>query len=616
MTENEASAPAGNKRKLGTEDIRKANDIFQRYKTGKKNLEMKLVENEQFWKLRHWESADGNKKDTPATAWLWNMIVAKHADMEDAYPEPQFLARAKDDEQEAKNLSSIVPVILEQNDFAEVYSDCAWYKLKQGASCYGVFWDPNKINNLGDITIKKVDFINLFWEPGITDIQDSSHVFHMSLVNNERLEQIYPETKGKLGTSALNVKEYLYDESIDNSDKSCVIDWYYHTEYNGVRQLHMCKYVDEILLFSSENEADKYPDGWYAHGMYPFIVDSLFDIEGSICGYGYTDICKDVQVQIDMMSNAMVQNTLRASKPKIVIRSDGGINEEEYADYNKDFVHCEGHLGEDSVREIRTDSISGNSIAFLQQKIEEMKETSGNNDVSTGNTPSGVTAASAIAALQETAGKTSRDLLKTTYKAYKRLIYLVIELIREYYTVERQFRITGKDGSFEYLSYSNEGIQPQEQDNDMGIEGGYRLPVFDIIVSSQKANPYSRMEQNELSLQFYQYGFYNPQNVDEALACLEGMDFQTKDSMVDIISRNGTMFDKLQLYAQLAYTLAAKYEPQTAQQLQSDLVSMGMALPQTHAGASGSMGMPNIEGQEHALVAKARERASSVAQPD
>lgn len=540
------------------------------------------------------------------------MIVSKHADMEGAYPEPEFFARARDDEQEAKNLSSIVPVILEQNDFDDTYSDCAWYKLKQGASCYGVFWDSKKMGSLGDVSIKKVDFINLFWEPGITDIQASRHVFHIELVDNEVLEQIYPETKGKLGSSVINVKKYLYDEQVDTSDKSVVVDWYYHTEYNGNRQLHLCKYVDNILLFSSENDPEHYPNGWYEHGQYPFVVDSLFDIEGSICGYGLTDVCKDTQIQIDLMSDAMVKNTLRASRPKIVIRTDGSINEEEFADYNTDIVHTEGDLGEDSIREFRTDAISGNSIAFLEQRIAEMKETTGNNDTSTGSTPSGVTAASAISALQEMAGKTSRDLIKTTYKAYKKMIYQLIGLIREYYTVERQFRITGEDGAQEYLSYSNAGLRPQKQPDDYGVDCGFRLPVFDIIVSPQKASPYSRMEQNELSLQFYQYGFYNPRNATQALACLESMDFNTKELITEIISRNGTIYDKLQLYAQLAYAMAVRYEPQTAMQLQQDIASIGIQVQET---PQGQMSMPEVGYKENSRVTKARQTAAQSTQP-
>lgn len=594
---------------IGIEQIRKANEVLQKYKTGKKNLENKIIENEQFWKKRQWEST-ANRRNTPSTSWLWNMIVSKHADMEDSYPSPSFLARAKDDEEEAKRLTSIVPVILEQNKFAEVYSDCAWYKLKQGACCYGIFWDGQKLNGLGDVSICKIDLINLFWEPGITDIQKSKNIFHLELMDNELLEQIYPETKGKLTNSAYNVKQYIYDDSVDNSDKSCVVDWYYKKYTDKGWQVHLCKFVDEILLFSSENEAEKYPNGWYAHGKYPFVIDCLYDIEGSIVGYGYTDICKDDQIQIDVMSDALVKNTVLASKKRFIIRSDGSINEREYADLTNDFVHCEGNTGEDSIRELSVNAISGNSIAMYQQKIAEMKDTTGNNDVSTGTTPSGVTAASAIAALQETAGKTSRDLIKNTYKAYKEIIYIVVDLIREYYDFDRQFRIIGDDGQNHYVNYSNSMLKPQEQPSEFGIENSYRTPIFDIVVSPEKASAYSKMEQNELALNFYKMGFYSPQNTSQALACLEAMDFDTKEKTVEIISRNGTLFDKLQLYAQLAYTYAAKYDPNTAMQLEQDIATLGITV-----GTGDMTDISFSENNNDARVERARKAAANVSQP-
>lgn len=599
---------------IGAEQVRKAAEILQKYKRGKAFLERKLVENEQFWKLRHWESARGQKKHTPATAWLWNVIVSKHADMEDSYPEPGFLARAADDEEEAKRLSSVVPVILEQNNFHSAYSDCAWYKLKQGASCFGVFWDKDKAGGMGDITIKKVDLINLFWEPGITDIQSSRHLFHVELVDNDLLKAMYPELTDKLDAPGIEVSKYLYDDSVDTSEKSAVVDWYYHTYANGRMVLHYCKFFGDTVLFASENDPLHYADGWYAHGKYPFVIDSLYDIEGSICGYGYTDICKDTQIQIDLLSDAVIKNARYMAKPRFFYRDDGSVNIEDFADVENEFVRVTGNLGEDSIRQITINGISSNYIAILQNKIEELKETSGNRDVNNGSTQGGVTAASAIVALQEASGKTSRDMIQTTYEAYKQVVYLVIELIREFYTIDRQFRITGTNGGNEYIRYNNASLMPQKQENDFDIDTGYRVPCFDIEVSPQKSNPYNKMSQNELALQFYQLGFFNPQMAQQSLACLDAMDFNTKNKLYENIRRNGTMYEQLQEFSQLAYTLAAKYEPEAAAKLQGKMAEMGMS-----AGSNTTNGTaaatPTTEEKKLTNIEQTRQRVAASTQP-
>lgn len=159
---------------INEKDIAKANEILRRYKEGKANLEQKIVENEQWWKLRHWEyMRKGSSKIAPVSAWLFNSIANKHADAMDNYPEPSVLARAMDDEDTAAVLTKVLPTLLEYNNYEQTYSDVWWYKLKQGTGVKGIFWNPDKENGLGDVDIKKIDLLNLFWEPGISDIQDS-----------------------------------------------------------------------------------------------------------------------------------------------------------------------------------------------------------------------------------------------------------------------------------------------------------------------------------------------------------------------------------------------------------------------------------------------------------
>jgi hypothetical protein len=99
---------------IGTEQIRAARETLRRYKADKANLEKRIIDNEQFWKLRHWEqmSAGAPGDPKPASAWLVNVVLNRHADAVDNYPEPNCLPRSADDVQEARKLTKILPVIL------------------------------------------------------------------------------------------------------------------------------------------------------------------------------------------------------------------------------------------------------------------------------------------------------------------------------------------------------------------------------------------------------------------------------------------------------------------------------------------------------------------------
>ena len=521
--------------RIGAEQVRQAAEVLRKYRLGKQNLDRRIIDNEQFWKLRHWEQMEkggegGNPQDVrPASGWLVNCILSKHADAMDSYPEPTVLPREPGDRKEAEVLSRVLPVILKNNRFKKAYSQAWWNKLKSGCAVYGVFWDGGKLHGLGDIDIRSMDVLNLFWEPGVQSIQESEHFFSTELTPNRRLEEQYPQLTGKLGRSGGQVSRYLYDDKVDTSEQSLVVDWYYHTVEQGRRVLQYCKFVGENVLYATENDPEMAGKGWYDHGQYPFVFDVLFPEEGTPCGYGYVDLCKSAQKQIDLMNQAILKNTLASATPRFFVRSDGAVNENEYADWTRPFVHTNGNLGADSIAPIRVPTLDSVYVAVLQNKIAEMKETAGNRDVMGGGTAGGVTAATAIAALQEAGGKLSRNMIDDGYEAFAEVLTLCIELVRQFYDMPRQFRLLGKKG-VEFASFDNRSLRPRAL-----LMGGYRVPEFDLEVSAQNETPYKTMEYNQLALQLFQMGFFRSDMAEQALRCLELMEFKNKDALTEVI---------------------------------------------------------------------------------
>lgn len=511
-------------------------------------------------------------------------------------------------------LTSIVPVILEQNDFEETYSDSCWTKMKQGTLAWGVFWDSSKLNGLGDVSIREIDLLNLFWEPGVTDIQKSKNLFYAELVDNDVLKQRYPQVGDTLRSDNTFVSKYKTDDQVDTTNKSLVVDWYYKKIENGKSVLHFCKFVGETVLSATENDPNM-QSGLYEDGDYPFVIDALFPVKGSIAGYGYIDIGKSAQEQIDLLNQAILKNSVMASTPRWFIRSDGSINEKEYADWRKPFVHAAGNLGQDSVMPITVSPLSANYINVIQNKIEELKWTTGNTDVNNGSVSSGVTAASAIAALQEASGRSSKDATRSAYRAYARLIRMVIERIRQFYDLPRKFRIRGQLGTEEYVTYSNQNLKQQEL---LGLGGdvSWRKPVFDIEVSAQKSSEYTRLSQNELALQFYQLGFFDPTRADQALATLDMMDFDGKDEISQKIAQNGTLQQELASWQQMALALAERFDPAMADGLAQQILGAD-AQAQAPAAGSAKAEMPGEgAGTEAKTVKDAREQSQKSTQPD
>ena len=625
--------------RIGTQEVLRAAEILRKYRQGKENLDKRIIDNEQFWKLRHWEQMEkagegGNPADPqPASGWLVNCILSKHADAMDSYPEPTVLPREPDDREEAEKLTRILPVILKNNRFKREYSRAWWNKLKSGCAVYGVFWDGTKLGGLGDISVKRMDLLNLFWEPGVTDIQDSAHFFSTELVDNDKLLAEYPQLEGKLGRGNFTLSRYLYDDTVDTSNKSLVVDWYYHTNMEGRKVLQYCKYAGETVLYATENDTVQPTEtqlmgadengrpvmgqvpcgpsmaqrGWYDHGKYPFVFDVLFPEEGTPCGYGYIDLCKSPQKQIDLMNQAILKNTLANATPRFFIRSDGAVNENEYADWTRPFVHTNGNLGSDSIAPIRAGSLDSVYVAILNNKIGEMKETAGNRDVANGGTASGVTAGTAIAALQESSGKLSRNMIDDGYEAFADVVTLCIELIRQFYELPRQFRLLGAMGTEEFVSYDHSGLQPRVMDD--GVTVSYRVPEFDLEIGAERESPYRTAEANQLALQLFQMGFFRDDLAEQALRCLELMEFKNKDQLARVISGGQTQARQIAALRQQLLQLAQVVDEAKGTHLAESL-SAEQGVGQNAAASAGKAVQ-----ESHSAMERSRQQSREVVRP-
>lgn len=619
---------------VGKEQLKKFTKILREYKAGKARTEQRIIAAENWWKLRN--TAEEQKKTeigadggfVSVSAWLHNVITSKHADAIEAYPEPNILPREEGDKGEAQMLSSVVPCVLEQNEFEATYNDAMWSKMKFGTAAYKVVWDKNIAGGLGDIRVDKLNLLNVYWEPGVEKIQKSRYIFQTELVDKDILRQRYPELEGSLKGQGVLSAKFLYDDTVNTADKATVIEVYYHVFQGGKRVLHYCKYVEDHVLYSTENETQPVTDemgqpiaapmaqtGLYDHGEFPFVFDPLFPIEGSPCGYGFIDLGLNPQIAIDLMNTAFVKNTVVGAIPRYISNNDeASINESEMLDTKNPVIHIKGSIDEMSLRLMPHNSLDGNYLNLLDRYIQEMRETTGNTETSTGNIASGVTAASAIAALQEAAGKGSRDSNQASYRAYEKIVKLCIELIRQFYTLPRQFRILGEYGTMQFVQYSNQGLMQQQP--GFGGEMGYRKPEFDIKVYAQKRSVYTKVANNEMAIQFFQLGFFNPQAAEQTLMCLEMMDFDGKDEIMQKVAKNARVFQMFAFYVQQCFMMAqATGNAALAQQAAMDMqqyLGMGGMMPQGGAELA-SLGQNNPA--ESGVTKNARQRTANTTAP-
>ena len=578
LTDGFVIPDGGDSAVIGKEDIHQAVSTLNRYRAGKANFDRRIVEAEKWFRQQHWQGLrDGKIRQT---GWLFSAIANKHADFMDNFPDVTVSAREPGDEGAAKALTAVIPVVLDRAEWKKTYSEACYEKIKKGTAVYMVGWDPNAANGLGDVAVRTIDGLNIFWEPGIEDIQDSANVFTVELMSHDAIKAAYPDKAElqNLSAPSLTVARYSFDEDIDTSDKSYVVNWYYKRRIGDKTVLHYCRFVQDIVLYASENDPTRRDSGWYTHGLYPFVFDVFFPDKGTPAGFGLIDISKDTQEDIDTVNALMVDCLKRGARVRYFMRDGAAVNAEEYCDLDKDIVHVAGNLDEKDIREINRPDISGNFITLQQYKIAEMKENTFNRDVNSGGT-GGTTTAAGIGALQEAGSKVSRDIIAHTYHAFKQICNMIIELIRQFYDVPRYFRILGEDKVARYTAFDNSALQPRPVEPEFGVDFGVKEPVFDLNVKVAKSNTWSKAAQNQDIINFYGMGFFNPEQSTQALACLSVLEIDNKDELIDIIKKNSLKEQFAVQFLPLLLNMANVYAPDIGIQAMQAAAAAGLIDP-------------------------------------
>lgn len=574
QTEPQQSAPT--EPHFTPDKVSEVLQILHEYKDGKTTVDMKATENQEWWRLRHWnviqgKTEAGKAKVEVGSAWAVNSILNKHADFMDSFPKANVLAREADDEEEAQILSKILPAIEEHTDAEQVYNTAGYDFLIDGTAITAVLWDPMAHDGMGDIKKTNVDIHNVFWQPGIEDIQQSKYFFDVSVADVNDVKLQYPDIADRIGGGKQGfITEYIHDDNINHQNDIEIINCYYkklemrpvliNIDPQTVAQhlvpreiLHMAIIIGDQCVFCSEDNPE-YQDGFYKHGKYPYVFRKCFPVKDSPCGFGYLDIMKYPQRDIDKLDQAIMKNTMMKAKPRWWVKKNADINKEAFADWNEEIVEVgSGDLGS-AVQQMDVDTLPAIVETHLEAKIDELKEISGNRDFSQGSTASGVTAASAIAALQEAGSKLSRDINKAMYRGSREEYYLEIELIRQFYTEPRTFRIDDGSGRYEYMDYSNVNIAPQDITTPEGTR--HKKSIFDLEVSAEKQSPFSRASQNETAKELYQMGLFAPDNATSALVCLDMMEFEGKEKIKQQIQQNDTFMQQFQQMQQLTIQLS------------------------------------------------------------
>ncbi|MBQ3427384.1 MAG: hypothetical protein IJH37_09635 [Clostridia bacterium] len=502
--------------------IDKARESFEAYRSDKEPLMARIRDNERFYKKSYSHITHNLEKvmtcDTPL---IFSAIENARADAIDNYPSVTILEREPDGTRAAELLTKIIPAQLEISEFKRAYKENIRSKLKYGTAVYGVFFD--KVT--GNIDIKGIDIADVYVDMNVSDVQDSPFVFIAAAVENDTLRERYPMFRDLFEGDC---EAETADGTRELRDRSRVIDCYYKKADGAVHLMKLCR--DTVI--AATEDMDGYDRGLYDHELYPVVFDVLYPAENSPFGFGMLDIGKATQTAIDKLDRAITENIMCGAKPRYLAKRNGGIDEAEFRDMSKNIVHYEGET--DAIVAVGSTPLADTALSHRERKKDELKELLANRDFQQGSTYGGVTAASAIQTLRQTGEKRTRAIISDTYDAYKRIIYMVIELMRQFYSEKRTYRVTDELGQKRFVSLDSSMMFRQKWG-----DSGVRLSriMFDIDVVPQHEDPTSRETANGTIMTFYNSGMLAPENAAMAVTALKNMQFDGKEQLIADIEK-------------------------------------------------------------------------------
>jgi hypothetical protein len=476
--------------------------LFNEYREAYAPEWARLERCERLYLGDNWYGVPETEKNEPRprTPILQSTIENIRADLMDSYPEAIIVADDPRYAREARLLSAAIRENHIRCAYQDEYGKLMHDLLVLGYMVQETGFDATLNNGLGGAYLRHADARGIMFDPCVTNMQDSRAVFKFAPYTREWFSQRYPKQVHQMRADAFQINR-LRDGVLYQRDHDSVLlieCWrrVYDPNTNSSR-VHMQRLAGGVVL---EDSLAQKPEGYYAHGEYPFVVTPLFPRRGCSLGFGLVDMFETEQRYADKLDQIVLKNALMASRNKLLVTGASGFDADDLRDWSKD-VHRGENLN--GVTWFPTAPLPAYILDHIDRIRNSIREESGANDFSRGMTRGGVTAASAIAALQELSGKRSRMAARAVHAAFEAAVRQEIEVEREFSIFDRYLADTAEIHAAPVPF--NAGMLSRE------TALCNRVPLeFRVTVKVQRENRFSVLANNELVMELVKSGMVTP----------------------------------------------------------------------------------------------------------
>ncbi len=477
----------------------KATTLFNEFRNAYANEWRRQEHCERMYRGEHWHDVpvEDPNEPRPVTPILQSTIENVAADLTEQVPEAVIEPESAKDAFAARVIDAVIRRNHDAASYPVEYRKLAHDLLVGGWCVQEVGYDSAANGGLGGAFIRRVDIRSILFDPAVTDLQDGRAVFKIALRPKAWIEAHYPDVYPLIEAQPSDASVRITDEILTPDPKSvCLLIEYWRREYDAqadAYRVHMALLSNGVVL---EDSRDVKPEGYFAHGRYPFVTTTLYPRKGSALGFGIVDLFGTQQLYADKLDQLVLKNAFLASRNKLLVTEASGFDADDLRDWAKD-VHTGENLN--GVTWMATPPLPNYLLSYVRAIREDIKEESGANQSSRGAVANNVTAARAIEALQEMSTKRARMATDQLHEAFREAVRMEIETEREFNCFLRPVTIT-VDGAPREVLFDSAMLEKS-------APGGAALPIeFLISIKAVRRNRFAEASQNELMMNLLSMG--------------------------------------------------------------------------------------------------------------
>lgn len=552
-------------------DVKLVNKLFEKSKTWRKQYDEKWTDNYKMFRGKQWAEQRPTYRHSEVINMIFRSIQSVVPIITDSRPRFDFLPQDPSDNELAKILAEVAESDWQKNNWLMQLTEIVYDYHLYGTAYGDVQFDQGLEHGIGSITFNSADPFYCFPDPNARNINEprSRYFIYAEPIDVDILKKEFPDKKHLIKSDMIDLvggnKLHLNDARfISANDTASTVDVSTNTfDLNSSNKalkitcyLHCDDSIEEAVNGEGSEMGEqasveyqtklKYPKGRkiiivnnmrmfegpipYDDGKFPYAKIVNYMLPREFYGISEVEQLSSPQKIFNKLISFALDVLTLMGNPVWVVGTDSGVDVDNL--FNRPGLIIEKEPNTDVHREPGVEL-----QPYVLQMIDKMagyfNDQSGDNDVSRGVNPGGITAASAIQDLQEAAQTRLRLKSRILDSFLQEIGQLYVSRIFQFYSAPRIFRLTHEEGAQKYFKFHidtkmdeagdvivNEAGDPQRiarvteynQDPATGQLGEgnmseYEVTAeFDVRVTTGSTLPFAKKEKYQLAKDMFQLG--------------------------------------------------------------------------------------------------------------